>query len=315
MGHIDRTGLLNKIVDGIELKSKEEVMYICKNCVQGKQTKLPHVKKRPKTKRPLQLIHSDFFGPVNPESYDGKRYVLTFIDDFTHFTVAYSVKSKSEVFRHFKMLESMTTAHFNLKISRFRCDNGREYISKEIKDHFEEKRIQFEFTIRYTPQQKGVAERMNRTIVEKARCMLLNSKLKKSFWTEAVLTAVYLINRIPTNALENKVPAEIWYGERPNLENLKVFGCTAYLHIPKELVSGKFESRTKECYMLGYCKNGYRLWAPEDKKVIFGRNVIFDEINIFIQMELLIYQAGMQKNLIMTKTKVLLKARIKEEQI
>jgi transposase InsO family protein len=168
--------------------------------VEGKQTKLPHTQERKRAHRPLELIHSNLFGPVNPQSYDGKRFVLSFIDDNTHFTVVYLLKSKSEVSQCFKKYEAMATAHFGLKISRFRCDNGGEYISSELKEMFEEKGIQFEFTIHYTPQQNGVAERMNRTIVEKARCMLLESGLKKGFWTESVLTAVYLINRSPTAA-------------------------------------------------------------------------------------------------------------------
>lgn len=279
MGHISEGGLmkLKNIVDGINIDSKKEATQICSYCIEGKQTRLPHVHERTRATRPLQLVHSDLFGPVSPKSYDDKKYVLTFIDDYTHFTVAYTMASKTEVFLNFKMFESMATAHFNLKVSRFRSDNGREYVSREIKDHFEKQGIQFEFTIRYTPQQNGVAERMNRTIVEKARCMLLNSKLSKSFWTEAVLAAVYLINRSPTDALENKVPAEMWYGERPNLKKLKVFGCLAYLHMPKELVEGKFASRTKKCLMIGYCKNGYRLWCPEEHKILQGRDIIFDE--------------------------------------
>lgn len=279
LGHISNSGLrkLKDIVDGIDIDVKPESSQVCEHCIEGKQTKLPHNQKRVRAKRPLQLIHSDLFGPVSPNSYDEKRYILTFIDDFTHFTVVYALSSKSEVFRYFKMYEAMAVAHFNLKISRFRCDNGREYISKEIKDYFENRGIQFEFTIRHTPQQNGVAERMNRTIVEKARCMLLNAQMNKCFWTEAVLAAVYLINRCPTESLKNKVPAELWYGERPNLKKLKTFGCIAYLHLPKALVGGKFNSRTKKCVMVGYCVNGYRLWSPEERKIFFGRDVIFDE--------------------------------------
>lgn len=109
-----------------------------------------------------------------------------FIDDYSHFIWGYILESKTEVLRFFKMFEAMATAHFNMKISRFRCDNGYEYISSEIKQFFESRGIQFEFTIRYTQQQNGIAERMNCTILQKARCMLLNSKLEKVFWSEAV---------------------------------------------------------------------------------------------------------------------------------
>ncbi|GAB1869619.1 Gag-pol polyprotein [Camponotus japonicus] len=279
LGHISNNGLKKvlNITDGIKIDKEDKVSKLCRYCVEGKQTKLPHKQDRVRAKRPLQLIHSDLCGPMDTTSYDGKKYVLTFIDDFTHFTVAYTLSLKSEVLRHFKMFKAMAEAHFNKKVSRFRCDNGREYISNETREYFESNGIQYEFTIRYTPQQNGVAERMNRTIIEKARCMILNSNTNKRFWTEAVLAAVYLINRSPTCALQDKVPAELWYGERPDLRKLRVFGSIVYLHIPKEIVGGKFESRSKKCHMMGYCPNGYRLWCPEDNKLLFGRDVVFDE--------------------------------------
>lgn len=280
MGHISNSALtkLKELVDGIDFDITDEILGPCQYCVEGKQCKLPHNQERVRAKRPLQLVHSDLFGPIDTASYDGKRYVLTFIDDYTHFTVAYPLKQKSEVFHHFKMFEAMATAHFGIKLSRFRCDNGREYTSTEMKDHFEERGIQFEFTIRYKPQQNGVAERINRTIIEKSHCMLLNSKVSKSLWTEAVVAAVYLINRSPTSALMQKaVPAELWFGEKPKLGKIRIFGCVAYLHVPSELNHSKFESRTKKYLMVGYCTNGYRLWSVEDRKIYFGRDIIFDE--------------------------------------
>ena len=82
---------------------------------------------------------------------------------------------------------------------------------------------------------------MNKSICEKVRCLLLNSKLGKYFWSKAVLAAVYLINRTPTVALKEEVPATMWFGEKPKIKKLKVFGCLAYLHLPKELVAGKFD--------------------------------------------------------------------------
>ena len=257
--------------------SVSELLSKCETCIEGKQTKLPHNKTRKRVTRPLQLIHSDVFGPVSPTSYDKKRYVVTFIDDCTHFTVAYAMEAKSETFHYFKVFEAMATAHFGTKICRFRCDNGGEYISTEMQKHFESNGIQFEFTIRYTPQQNGLAERMNRTILEKARCMLLDSKVNKTLWTEAVRTAVYLINRSPTSVLDCKVPAYLWYSEDPNYKKLKVFGCIAYLKIPKELIAGKLDSRTEKCLMMGYCVNGYRLWSIEKNKIVLGTDVKFNE--------------------------------------
>lgn len=222
----------------------------------------------------------DKTGPSNntdPTSYDGYSYIIIFLDDYTHFTVAYMLSSKAEVFHYFKIYEAMDTAHFNCKLSRFRCDNGREYVSNEMKHHFEEKGIVFGFTVRYTPEQNGVAERLNRTICEKARCLLLNCELSKSFWSDAIRTAVYLLNRSPTSALNGEVSATLWYGVKPNLKKLKVFGCLAYLHLSKQLVVGKFDSRTLPCLMIGYVTNGYKLCNPEKNKFYYGRDIKFDE--------------------------------------
>lgn len=150
----------------------------------------------------------------------------------------------------------MAEAHFNLKLGRLRCDNGREYLSTEMKNYCAQQGIQYEFTIKYTQQQNGVTERMNRTAIERARCMIINSKLSKSFWSEAVITAVYLINKNSTKEIKRKVPAKLWYGKKPDVQKLRVFGCIAYLKLPKELIGEKFDSRSKKCLMVGYCANG-----------------------------------------------------------
>jgi len=281
LGHISKNNLkeLSKLVDGLDINPVDLNWESCEICVEGKQTKLPHKQERVRAKRPLQLVHSDLMGPITPESHDDKRYILTFIDDFTHFTAVYLLKTKSEVFHFFKVFEAMATAHFNLRMSRFRCDNGREYLSTEMKDYFKKQGIQYELTIRYTPEQNGVAERMNRTILEKGRCMLLGSGLPKYLWTEAVLAAVYVINRTPTNALYNSIPAEKWFGTKQDVSKIKVFGCLAYVRIPTELIEGKFDSRSEKCYMIGYCTNGYRFWNPKREKIITGRDVKFVETN------------------------------------
>jgi hypothetical protein len=279
LGHIGNSKLqkLSQIVDGVTISAKNAETSPCDVCVGGKQTKLQHKEKRPRTNRPLELVHSDLLGPVTPESHDKKKYILTFIDDFTHFTVAYPISSKTEIPRFFRKYEAMATAHFNLKISRFRSDNGREYMMNALMEHFEKQGIQMECTVPYTPEQNGVAERLNRTIVEKARCMLLSSNLPKSFWTEAVTTAAFLINRSPTVALENCTPAEKWFGFKPNLKKVRIFGCLVYQHIPKQLNPRKFDTRTRKCILLGYAPNGYRLWLLEERKVVVGHDVIFDE--------------------------------------
>ncbi|KAH0813975.1 hypothetical protein GEV33_008816 [Tenebrio molitor] len=284
LGHIGRTGLekVKDLVDGMEVNLPKH-SCICPVCVEGKQTKLPHVQSRTRAQRPLQLVHSDLMGPIQNEAYNKEQYILTFIDDYTHFVVVYLLETKSEVFNYFKQYKAMVNSHFERRISRLRCDNGREYLSNDITKYLKSKGIQHELTIRYTPQQNGVAERMNRTLMERARCMLLGSKLEKCLWTEAILTAAYLVNRSPTSSLKDQVPAELWYGEKPNLNKLKIFGCVAYLRLPNEILKSKLDSRTKTCYMVGYCPNGYRLWCPQEKRIICGRDIVFDETKFAIK--------------------------------
>ncbi|KAG8497424.1 hypothetical protein CXB51_008733 [Gossypium anomalum] len=130
-------------------------------------------------------------------------------------------------------------------------------------------------TVRHTPQQNGVTERMNRTIMEKVRCMLSNANLPKSFWAETASTACFLINRSPSVAIEKKTPQEVWSGNPANYSDLKIFGCPAYAHVD----NGKLEPRSIKCVFLGYKTGvkGYKLWCPENRKVMISRDVFFDE--------------------------------------
>lgn len=248
------------MVNGLNL-GKIDNTEVCGICAESKITKLPFQKKSERnTKRPLELIHSDVCSSISPISHDGKRYFLTFKDDYTHFTVVYLMKNKSETFECFKNFEATVTAKFETKISSLCCDNGREYLSNVFKDFCRAKGIQIKNIIPYTSELNGTAERMNRTLVEKARAILLESKLSKGMWGEAILCAVYLINRSPTSSFKRNVtPAEMFYGNKPNLRNLRIFGCLGYYHIPKQKLEGKFNSKGKPCIMIGYTHNGYRL--------------------------------------------------------
>ena len=140
-------------------------------------------------------------------------------------------------------------------------------------------------TVRYTPQQNGLAERMNKTILERVTCMLLSANLPKSFWGEAVNTAVYPINRCPSTALNFKVPDEVWCGVPPDYSNLKVFGCVAYAHVSEE----KLEPRAKRCMFVGYPSGvkGFKLWYKEGgvAKTLISRDVFFKEDEIYTRKD------------------------------
>lgn len=134
--------------------------------------------------------------------------------------------------------------------------------------------IKIETTFPYTPKQNGKAERLNRTLFEKTRALTTDANMEKEMWDEAILTATYHINCIPT--VNEAVPAELWYGRKPDYSKLKVFGCTAYLHIPKEK-RDKLSQKSVKLKMIGYMDNGYKLWNEEDRTIVRGRDVIFDE--------------------------------------
>jgi len=287
-GHIGKHGLMKVISDemvrGLALKKEainttDGLGSICGPCMEGKQTRQPFQEhKLPRSSRPLELIHSDVCGYMNPTSWNGKRYFVTFMDDFTHFCVVYFICAKSDVLECFQTYIAMAEAHFDSTISRLRCDNGGEYVGQRFMEFCRMKGIQMEFTVPYTPQQNGVSERFNRTILDKARAMIADSNLKKNMWNEAVLTAVYLLNRSPTAALNSdKTPYELWYGHKPDVSRFRIFGSKAYCHIPKEKRS-KLEPRSKTSHFVGYGGGGYRLW--DGKQIFIARDVVIEEISI-----------------------------------
>lgn len=186
---------------------------------------------------------------------DNKNYFLTFIEDFTHYTVTYLLTFKWEVLNRFKDFVNKATNHFKSNIIYLYCDNGGEYLSNDFKEFCSQKGITYHLTVPHTPQQNGVAERMNRSITEKARTILNAAQLTISFWGKAVLTATYLINRIPTKALNKKqTPFEKWYGQKPSLKKLKIFGSTVYVLNKKQ--TSKFDVKSIKTILVGYEASG-----------------------------------------------------------
>ncbi|KAG8474528.1 hypothetical protein CXB51_031383 [Gossypium anomalum] len=162
--------------------------------------------------------------------------------------------------------------------------NGLEFYSDEFNRLCKSEGIVRHLTVRYAPQQNGITERMNRTIMENVRCMLSNVNLPKSFWVETTSTACFFINRSPSVAIEKKTPQEVWSGNPANYSDLKIFGCPAYAHVDNE----KLESRSIKCVFLGYKAGvkGYKLWYPKNRKVVISRDVVFDKIAMLPNLSL-----------------------------
>lgn len=205
--------------------------------------------------------------------------MMTLIDDFSRKVWVYFLRHKNEAFPTFKKWKALVENQTGKKVKKLRTDNGLEFCETDFNEFCAQAGIARHRTLVGKPQQNGVAERMNRTLLERARCMLSHAGLwhRRDLWCEAVSTACYLANRSPHSSLDFRIPEEVWSGIPVDYSNLRVFGCSVYAHVN----DGKLAPRAKKCIFLGYASEskGYRLWSmdPESRKVILSRDVTFDE--------------------------------------
>ncbi|KAF1332517.1 reverse transcriptase, partial [Globisporangium splendens] len=228
---------------------------------------------------PVDVVHSDVCGPMQTATFSDKRYFVTFIDDKSRFCVVFLLRSKSEVLDKFVQFVKFAETQIGRRVKVLRSDNGGEYVSNKFAAFCRNRGIVQQFTPPYTPQLNGVAERMNRTLVESARCMIEHAGLSKRYWGEAVATAAFLRNRCPTRATgHDKSPHEVWTQKKPLLKNLKIFGCHAYVHVPSEKRS-KLDARSVLCRFLGYSdhEKTYRFEELSSNRIVVSRDAQFME--------------------------------------
>ena len=271
----------NQMVDGFDYQKSSDSKF-CELCIEGKhhRSAFPSTGGKRATEI-LELIHSDVCGKLDTKSLSGGEYFLTFIDDMSRFAWVYVLKQKSEVFSKFVEWKTMIENATGKRVKTLRTDNGVEYIAKDFEQYLKVNGIRHQLTVRKTPEQNGVAERFNRTIVEMVRAMLSDSGLAKKFWAEALSTACYLRNRSSTTAVRGMTPHEALYGEKPCVQHLKIFGCDAYAHVPINERS-KLDVKAQKCVLLGYDTEtkGYRLLNQENGKVFYSRDVKFNESSL-----------------------------------
>ncbi|GJU53084.1 putative ribonuclease H-like domain-containing protein [Tanacetum coccineum] len=247
LGHINFKNI-NKLVKdnlvrGLPTKRFENDQT-CVACLKGKQHRASCKSKvlNPITK-PLFMLHMDLFGPTFVSSLMHKKYCLVVTDDYSRFTWVFFLATKdetSEILKNFiKEIENLV----DKKVKIIRCDNGTEFKNKVMDDFCREKGIRREYSVARTPQQNGVAERRNRTLIEAARTMLADSKLPTTFWAEAVSTACYVQNRVLVVKPHNKTPYELF--------------------------RGKFDGKSDECFFVGYSlsSKAFRVYNTRTKKV------------------------------------------------
>ncbi|GAU31045.1 hypothetical protein TSUD_214810 [Trifolium subterraneum] len=252
-GHLSHKGLSiltkKEMVKGLPVL--QETTETCEDCIIGKHQRdsIPMSANWRATEE-LQLVHSDICGPINPTSNGGSRYFITFTDDFSRKTWTYVLTEKSNALTIFKKFKAITENESNCKLKCLRTDRGGEFTSTEFNDFCSEHGIKRQLTTAYTPQQNGVSERKNRTIMNMVRSMIAEKGVPKRFWPEEVLWATLILNRSPTLSDKEMTPEEAW-------------------NDPKSV----------KCVHLGISdeSKAYKLYDPVSKKIIISRDVIFDE--------------------------------------
>lgn len=257
--------------------SKVSFRNFCSECALSKSHRLPFENNRSFADSPFYVVHSDVWSSSTSSTCGFKYYVL-FTDEFSRYSWIYPMHRKNEVLTHFKKLVSKIQTLFGITIKFLQSDNGSEYVNHEFTKYCNSLGIQQRFSCPHTPQQNGLAERKHRHISTMARTLLLTSGAPHKLWVEAVLTSVYLINRLPTHVLNWDTPCHRLYGIHPSYSYLRVFGCSCFPYLGP-YVSGKLSSRSLECVFLGYSPQhkGYRCLDPKTGRLYVSRHVIFNE--------------------------------------
>ncbi|GJZ34262.1 putative ribonuclease H-like domain-containing protein [Tanacetum coccineum] len=279
LGHVNFK-TMNKLVRGNLVRGLPsklfEINQTCVACQKGKQHRAScKTKTVSSISQPLQMLHMDLFGPTFVKSLMKKMYCLVVTDDFSRFSWVFFLATKDETSEILKTFITGIENLIDLRVKVIRCDNGTEFKNRVMNQFCEMKGIKREFSVARTPQQNGVAERKNRTLIEAARTMLADSKLPTTFWAEAVNTACYVQNRVLVIKPHNKTPYELFLGRKPALSFMRPFGCpVTILNTIDHL--GKFDGKADEGFFVGYSTNSKAFR-------VFNRRTSIVEENLHVQ--------------------------------
>ncbi|UYV81349.1 hypothetical protein LAZ67_20000875 [Cordylochernes scorpioides] len=263
----------------LQLNCQMKNMDTCQVCIQAKHPRTPFKPVLyPQSTRPLDLIHIDLIGPIQEESIGGAKYVLTLVDDFSRKIFVEFLSSKLETFDIIRSFIEEIEKRKEIKVKQLRSDNGKEFTNNQMTQYLKGKGIKHQLTNVYTPQQNGISERYNRTLIEGTRALLIDSQLPLRYWAETMSTFAYLKNRTPCKKLGWITPEERFSNRKPTVAHLKIFGCIAYYYVHKHK-RGKFQPTAKAGIFVGYSstRKAWRLIDPENENVIETRDVKFLE--------------------------------------
>ena len=272
-------GTTNGFTPNISFPTKDK---ICPGCVQGKAKNQSFPLSIKRATQPLELIHADLIElPI--KFYHKSKYVLTLLDDFSAYAECIPLRSKSDTLKALKSWITLMENQTSKTTKCFRSDRGGEFTGQAFSEYLSSKGIKRETSAPHIHQQNGRAERFNQTIMDKAESLRLHASIPESWWEFSIETAVYLYNRTPSRRTLKaqricKSPFQLLYGQKPDVHHLKVFGCLAWVFIPKEMRKNKLSPKSEAMTFIGYEKGSkaYK-FMRKDNSIFIGVKGSFDE--------------------------------------
>ncbi|KAJ1692595.1 hypothetical protein LUZ63_009293 [Rhynchospora breviuscula] len=273
LGHTSSSTTL-QILQQFSLPCSLHKMNSCSECFMAKSHKLPFVSSSSTSIAPLDLVHSDLWGPSPVVSKDGYRYYVVFVDDFTRYSWLYFLHTKDELSQVFSLFKTKIENLLGCNIKVLRTDGGTEY--KPLSRLFPN--ITFQTTCPYTPQQNGVAERFHRHLVELSLATINRASIPLTYWPDVFHSILYIINRLPSSSI-NHIPYIKLFNKSPDYAFLKVLGCLCFPYL-RPYTNHKLQNRSLPCVFLGYAhdQKGYRCLDMSTNRIYVSRHVVFDEL-------------------------------------
>ena len=277
LGHLGREALSQLVSSSAISCNKDDDYHLCHACQLGRHTRLPFSTSTSRATNNFDLIHCDLWtSPI--VSVSGYKYYLIILDDRSHYIWTFPLRLKSDTFSTIANFFAHVRTQFGTTIKSVECDNGREFDNSMSRTFFLSHGVALRMSCPYTSQQNGKAERSIRTMNNILRSLLFQASLPPVYWVEALHTATYLVNRLPTKTLASATPFYHLYSTPPSYEHLKVFGCACYPNM-SSTAPHKLAPRSSLCVFLGYSSEhkGYRCLELESNRIITSRHVVFDE--------------------------------------
>jgi len=253
--------------------------HICPGCLKGKMVNRPFLPTERRATKPFQLIHSDLKSfPI--DSYHKYKYSIIFFDDYTSHAWTVNMRTKNAAIAATSRFLAMVETQYNSRVVQWMSDAGGEYKSTAFDNMLKDRGIMILQSVPYAHQQNGRAERIIRTLMEKAESMQQNACLPPSWWEFAIEHATHVYNRTPLRRLNWQTPSQLLLGERPSVNHLHVFGCGAYVFIPAEIRANKLAPKSELMTYLGNAPAGYGfMFMRSPNNVLFyATHCVFDEI-------------------------------------